>query len=253
MMKYLSRFLPLLLVLFLLQSVACHRRGKDVLSEKEMVNLLADIAIAQAYKESGNPANLPDSVRTNINARILASHGYTQAQMDSTLAWYGRNLDKYYLLFDKVDKEIAHRQKKIEGTTPIAIKEDNLWPYSQFAWFSKQSPSQGLTFSFPSEALERGESLRWKMRFNNSANLKVMFGVDYADNTSSIVTSSTYGQRELDVELLTDTAKKVNRIYGSLYIPMENMPLWADSIQIIKSPFDSLQYYKYQNQRFIRR
>lgn len=231
---------------------ACKRRGDKVLSDKEMVQYMADVALAEAQNQAGNPAKLPEEMRMHLEESVMASRGISKEEMDSTLAWYGRNLDQYWLLFDKVDKEIMRRQKKLNGKPTTIIEKDNIWPYAQNAWFSTISPSQGLTFSIPAESLDKGESLNWKMRFNNSANLKATFGVDYADNTSSIVSSSTYGQRQLDIELLTDTARKVRRIFGTIYIPKENLPLWADSISITKAPFDSLTYYKYNNQKFVK-
>lgn len=231
---------------------ACNRRGNKVLSEKEMIQFLADVSLAQAQSQAGNPGKLPEEQRLRTEESVMAARGITREEMDSTLAWYGRNLEKYYALFDKVDKELARRQKKSNGNLPRTNEADNLWPYSAFAWFAPQSPTQGLTFSMPSADMKPGESLIWKMRFNNSPNIKAMIGVDYTDNTSTVMTASTYGQREFEVELLTDTAKKVSRIYGSLYIPKESLPLWADSISLTKAPFDSLQYYKYRNQRFIR-
>lgn len=235
-------FIPLILI-------SCQSKPKGVISDKEMVELLADLHTARAYNQNGNPANLPDSIRNNMTAAILRSRGYTMAQFDSTINWYSANIDKYYELYDKVDKTLMARQKRSGIVQNQDLGKDNIWPYSAFAFFSPNAISDGFSFSIDGEGLQKGESLLWKMRMNSDSNTKAMLGVDYSDNTMAIVTSSTYGERNLEITLITDTAKVVKRIFGTLTVPPEIMPVWADSISLVKTPFDSLTYYKLNYQK----
>lgn len=233
-----------------LSSVSCKRDG-DIIPEGDMVDLMAEMAIAEAYRDAG-VGHLPDSVRRNIGEGILAEHGYTYSQLDSTLNWYGLHLDKYYKLYDKVDKEIASRQRKLAKASGGEVGNDNgenIWPYADHFWLSPLGNTDGMHFTVAGSSLIKGESLEWKMRLNNSANVKAFLGVEYTDGTVSFANSGSYGERRLKVDLITDTAKQAKRIIGILQADRTAMPVWADSVQLNKQPYDSTIYYRIRSQK----
>lgn len=247
------RVLPLLLAAALTGLSSCDSRPEGVLSDDEMVQLLADMQMAEAYNQ-GRYGQLSDSARNALGEAVMAKHGYTYAMLDSTLAWYGRNIDNYYDLFDRVEKELTRRQQKLSGGKEDAFGADaNIWPYGRYAYFSANGLTDGLFFSLPFSGLRKGESLEWRMKLSSQAEGRAMLGVDYTDGTSTVYTSSSYGDKELKVELMTDTSRSVRRIFGHLKIDRQKMPLWADSISLTRMPYDSASYYKIvQQPRFSR-
>lgn len=245
-----SAFLALLLIL----SAACSDRPKEIIPEKEMIQLLADMHVAEAMRQTGGMSGLPDSVRRNIGEAILAKRGYTYARLDTTLGWYGRHVDKYFDLFDQVDKELAKRQKKIDSDAGIAVETgENLWPYPDHIYFSPLGNTSGINFSVDGAPLAKGDMLKWEIRLLSDGNLKGTLGVKYSDGSTSFMTASTYGEKHLKMTFMTDTSKTVSRIYGTLSLPRSAMPLWADSVQLRKLPYDSTEYYKINSQRNYRK
>lgn len=218
-----------------------------------MIDLIAEMAIAESYRDMGAATEkLPDSIRHNIGEAVLARHGYTYEQMDSSLNWYGKNLDQFYELYAKADKEITKRQKKIAkatGNTELENKEENLWPYADHFLISPLGNSDGLNFSINAKSLLKGENLVWKMRLNRTGNFKAFLGVEYADGSVSYSNSSNFGERKIKVELITDTTRKPIRIIGILQADKSALPVWVDSIQINKMPFDSTLYSRRNSQR----
>ena len=80
-----------------------------------------------------------------------------------------------------------------------------------------------------------------------------MIGVEYTDGTKSLVANSNMGNRKLKLTLITDTSRMVKRVFGTVNIDKNAMPIWADSISLRKLPFDSTQYYRFNSQRFYRK
>lgn len=214
---------------------------------------MTDLELTEAYLTNSNPSDLPDSIRRNLAESVLARRGYTYEQLDSTFKWYGKNLDDYYELQDKVEKEIAYRTRKYGGGDVAEdLGERNIWRLNDHAFFSSMSPVDGLNFSISYPDIEKGGNIEWSMRLNNSSDVKVVLGADYDDGTYTFNTSSNYGQRAIKCQLTLDSVRKVTRLFGNIKVSPEKTPLWADSIRLIKNPFDSLTYYKINSQRTYR-
>ena len=91
--------------------LGCDRRPKEVLSERKWSAFMADMQLAEACLNSSAVSVHSRDGRLELGRSVLAAHGVTQEQLDTTLAWYGRNIDNYSELFEKVDKEIVARRK----------------------------------------------------------------------------------------------------------------------------------------------
>jgi len=227
-----------------LVAVSCDRRPKGVLSDPEMVDLMVDMQLAEAYNDVANGYRTAEEQRRNYGAAVLRQHGVTPAQLDSTLSWYGRNIDEYQALYDKVDKELERRRKKVTGTSASDDNLDDIWPYTQNLVFSPLAPTTSYSFTIPSPAVGAGESVTWKMHLSSSVSPKMMLGVDYSDGTTSLSTRNLgVGMNTVTIKLQTDTAKTVVRLYGVMrLLRRSDLPLWVDSISLVKTPFDSTSY-----------
>lgn len=254
-MSICRRLLPLILLLTLL--TACSKRPEGVLSEKQMVDIMADIQIAQAmadtrYSNSGSGGNDIDYSR--LTEGILESHNVSRAELDSTLNWYGHNMDRYSRLFTKVDKELQKRARKYAGSHEKIKREvgddQDLWPYSSHAWLSSRSASQGLLLSIEKPMLNKGDKVVWKLRINSTtASTTSVLGAEYSDGTTGYVVRHNSGKRNIETEFQTDSSKTVKRLFGSFRPSREGeLPLWIDSISLGKSALDSMEYFKVNQQ-----
>lgn len=233
--------------------IGCSRRPDGILSEKDMVSVMADMQIAEAYTDIEIHGPERDDRRRELGRGVLEAHGITQAELDSTLAWYGRNLDDYTKLYDKVDKNLAARRKKLlaqSGSEDKVQDADMLWPWSQNGTISQLGIQDAFILSVPEPELRNGDALKWQMRLAKSVPMSAVLGVEYSDGTSEAVTQSMSGRQQLDISLQTDSAKSVKRIYGTLKMrDMVDAPVYADSIRLMRVPFDSIEYSKYRSQK----
>ncbi|MCM1153316.1 MAG: DUF4296 domain-containing protein [Muribaculum sp.] len=233
---------------------SCSDRPKEVMSDKEMIDLLVDMNLADAYRDNGL-GSLSDSVRTNMGEAVLARHGFTYAQLDTTLRWYGRHLDKYYEMLGKVDRRMIAKQKNIDRKSGSASTPDNsnqgenIWSLSDHFLFSSLGNTNGLHFDIPGDEVEKGESLKWTFRVHNMGVIKAYLGVEYTDGASSYTSGGNNGEQHVNISLLTDTSRTVKRVIGNIYTDPARMPVWIDSIQIVRLPFDSVKYASHHYQR----
>lgn len=222
--------------------MGCGGRPSYVLSEKKMVSLLADMELAEAYSNTQN--NLSSQEKNDIGKRVLETHGVTAETLDTTLAWYGRNMDDYSKLFEQVDKEIEKRRKKYTEIPGDKEKEgDNLWIFAQHLTISPLSGYDALNFSIPAPEIEKGDILHFSFFLPNAASIKGTFGVEYKDGHGDATVSNSNNKHNIKIDLQTDTAREVSRIFGSMHLKdLKNLPLYIDSITLKAEPMDSMNY-----------
>ncbi|MDR3252506.1 MAG: DUF4296 domain-containing protein, partial [Tannerella sp.] len=87
----------LLAALFIIAS--CSRVPKHIISEKKMRALLYDMQLAEAFVETNYESYPTANDRNRLYNSVFAKHGITQEQYDSTLVWYGQNMDLYMRIY----------------------------------------------------------------------------------------------------------------------------------------------------------
>lgn len=227
---------------------------KEVLSEKEMVNLITDLKLAEAYVNNNMGGQDIAQKREELEKSVMAAHHVTPEQLDSTLGWYGKNLDKYAELYEKVDKRLLEKRRKLmkvgaENTMPI--KGDNLWPYAKNGMISSLGNSDGWILSIENPDIGKGEKVVWSMNLKDQTiPLNGVIGVEYEDGTAEANSTYFINRQKLELSLHSDTAKTVKRLYGSIRMKNEETnPLYVDSISILKFAYDSLEYSRYRSQK----
>ncbi len=90
----------LLLPLLLGALTGCHpAKGHPAIKEKEMAVIIADYHQIQSTLSQ---FPVPETERrTYYYAQILEKYGYTEAEFDSSLAWYTRNMDVMEKVYDE--------------------------------------------------------------------------------------------------------------------------------------------------------
>ena len=247
-MKGLStgRILALMTAGAILLSGACSRRPKEILDEKEMINLMADLQLAEAY--SNTHVDYEDGVdgRTALTEGVLVAHGVTHEQFDTTLGWYGKNLDEFVELYAKVDKELLKRRRKLMKESEPLLASGNgsdLWPFTKNGTVMPLSLYDGWVMSLPDPDMNSGDRLIWSMHLTENFDLVGQLGVEYSDGSGESTTMNRGRQNRFEMTLQTDTGKTVSRLYATLRVKdRKSLPLFADSIKLEKLPYDSLEY-----------
>lgn len=232
-------------------STACNKRPEYVLSDSEMESLLTDLLLADAYEQTAASRSLPDSVRMTLTDAIMTQHGVDQQTLDSTYAWYSRNLDDYYRLYTRVDKRIAKMNKKVGGNVNDNKDLNNIWQLPVRIQLSPLAYSDAFVFEMPGESVGKGEKLEWYFRLSNEVRADATLGVDYTNGATAISRRELSGSRNASLNLIVDTLLTPRRIFGLLRVSRRDMPLWLDSIRLTKTPFDSTAYDAFRNSRFM--
>lgn len=240
-----------IILLFLSGLCSCSDRPSNMLSEREMVNLLVDMQLTEAYVNFQMATSSKE--QTEIGKQVLYAHGVSEEELDTTLAWYGRNMDEYSKLFEKVDKEILKRKDKY-ADIPGGIKKniDELWPYNSHIYISQVSGYESFIFSISDPKVEAGELLKLSFSLPNPSSIKGTFGVEYTNGDGEAIVNNFNNKRKIEIEVQTDSSKIVSRLFGVMDIKDSNvLPFYIDSISLIKEPLDSLKYRaKRRNQKY---
>ena len=244
-------------LLVALMTTGCSKRPKGILSEDKMVAVMADIQIAEAYDRSGDAHGyLQGRDREILGRGVLMQHGVTPEQMDSTLAWYGRNMDEYPKLYKRIDEELNRRQLKYARAAGESEKEGSsadLWPYGRHYVLTEKSLTDGLIVSIPSNELSPGDKLTWKMAVEGADARTLTLGVDYADGSSEIYRQVNRGSdRWVEVSLQTDSLLEVSHIYGIADFEHSRPRVFIDSVQLTHIPFSREEFNRKGYQRTIR-
>jgi len=231
--------------------VSCSDRPDSVLSESETVSLIADLQLADACSGFG-AAPTSGGECGRLADGVLAAHGVTREQLDSTIAWYGRNIDDFDKLYDKVDKELEARRKRLLPESSDEGQTDNIWPFSSdHLLFSPLSGYDHITFSVDGKTFMKGDQFEWKFRLGKPVDILLTLGASYDDGSSTYVSRQLAGNSKPRMTLITDTSKKVSRLYGILRIRnRESIPVWVDSVYLGKTPVDTTRYYIMNQQHF---
>lgn len=220
---------------------SCSDRPSNVLKEKDMINLMVDMELTEAYINS-QPSMTP-KVKEEMGQRVLVLHGVSSETLDTTLAWYGRNMDEYSQLFEKIDKEIIKRRKKYTELEGEKLKvADDLWIFGDHFTISPLSGHDAFTFSIPYPEIEKGDVIKFSLFLPNSTNLKNTLGVEYNDGFGEAMVYNS-SKNKVEMELHTDSSKLVSRIFGSIHVKdTKVLPLYLDSITMKGEPIDTLNY-----------
>ena len=229
--------------LFLIVFSGCsERRPPNVLDEDKMVSLMVDMQLAEAYATQFSSSR--NDIKMELGKRVLAKHGVSEETLDTTLAWYGRNLDEYTELFEKIDKEILNKRRQFSETSvEYSAQENNLWPYPRHLVVSPLSANDGVIFSIENPGVQKGEVVRMTFALPNAASGKGTLGVEYEDGTGETILNSFNAKKRYEIELQSDTAKKIARLYGfTIFKERNTFPIYIDSVALTVHPIDSTEY-----------
>ncbi len=231
---------------------SCSSRPEGVLDEDNMADLLADLYVGESYTviegSSEISASGLDSVRRVLRQSTLRNHGLTQADFDSTLSWYGHNLERYSEVCEKVIETLERREREAAamGNDRQAAAGSSLWtgPVSR-----RLSESEAMTFELPGKSLKKGERLEWQFKtINQTGPVETFMAVRYADGTTGFQTRSLSSIGVQTVGLQTDTARTISSVYGYLR-SRQAEPLLLDSILLTAQPYNATLYYEINTQR----
>ncbi len=233
--------------LLLVFAAACSKAPSGVLSERKMKDVLVDMQLAEAvigtnYKEYADAGKKEALFRS-----VFEKHGITQAEYDSSLVWYGRNLDVYMKVYDVVLAELNQRKKDLGDIQPDASPSSNrdsvnVWNRFSYLTFLPQAPYNGVYFDFvPAGGYPAGSAFVlsldvWGLHRGMTVAPEVRLSLEQPDTTVTEMRYITHdGLNELAVR--GKATEKVNRVYGYIRLPKSDdafYKVYIDSIRLVK-------------------
>ena len=122
--------------LMIVSLASCSKTPDYVISENDMAMLLADIHEADAVVTFDKQHYKEDSTKEVLCESIFAKHGVSEEQFDTSLIWYGHNLDVYTEVYDNVVEILKDRQKRIIAEAKEAGEKMTLSGDSVDIWAS---------------------------------------------------------------------------------------------------------------------
>lgn len=154
MRNNLRRYSVALLMSTLLFS--CSKVPDGILSEKEMKAVLIDMQLAEAVISTDYKTYSDDVQKEALYQAVFRKHEIEQAVYDSSLVWYGRNLDVYMQVYDLVLTELNERQKELgdvqASAAPVSkLDSVDIWPRLTYLTFEPNALFNGVTIDIHPE------------------------------------------------------------------------------------------------------
>ena len=234
----------LLVVLLLIGGSACGGFGSkwkriDLVTVKE---ILPEMLTAEA---AFNQKGLSDSLRMVGFQAILDRYGYTLADWDSSLVWYGQHqIVEYQKLYESASLVLESRQARLQGRVDsIARIEHDIDSVNLL----RDSASRYLAGSYversfalqPNVTYSEGTELRFVVRVKGAspAALRLQLRLQYADSTQQAATLSSLHPGLNQVSITIPSGKTMRTAYGLLHgrLPKGKSPLFVvDSFSFVR-------------------
>lgn len=253
--------LPLLLLLCAL--LACNNTPDYVIDKKDMAKLMADIHQANAVVEQNPNIYASDSAKQQLLQSVFAKHGTTEAQFDTSLMWYGHNLDIYKDVYENVveilekrEKDVVAEARKAGEKATLTGDSIDIWSDAKQLIFNRSQTGSyaELAFSMPADENNRpGDRYEWTLALCNNKNSgKALLGVDYADGTTEYLTKDLEPEKSTRLRFQSDSLQKVNRIFGYMHYEMKDeSAVFIDSLMLYRARLSKEQYRSHDRQHLV--
>lgn len=231
--------------------VACNRVPDYVIPPDDMAEVMADLNEGESYLELNYSKFPDDSARMAFKQSILAKHGYDLAVLDTSLVWYGANLQEYDKVCEAAVKILEGRLNEssavASSSSTVAVAGDSVdvWSGSRAFHLNQRSPSTLLSFNLESDRNWRsGDQYTWRAKFLNNRNDGNFFIVaDYTDGTTEYLSSRFGGDGWREMTFFSDSTRTPMRIYGVMTVqPKEGTSVYLDSVQLVRKRLNSQEY-----------
>lgn len=236
----------------------CRRTPSGVLPPERMARLLADIYMAEAVVDHDYHMFMSDSSRLQLRQAVYNRNHTDAATVDRSYEWYGRNLDRYTEVNDRVIEILQERirrndEQASEANAPQLADTDvptdslNLWPGAPIVRFASTLPSEFAIFNVPLSQNERpGDYYSLEMRRTGSAMpVEIVFLLGYTDGSMDQVVGRIGADDNIALVLRSDTTLHPSEVYGYLHCrTTKGQTVFVDSITLRRTtPDPGIQYH----------
>lgn len=225
------------------------KRPDTVLSDGQMEEVLYDYHMAKAmadelpYNESYKKVLYLESV--------FRKHGITEAEFDSSMAWFARYPDVLTRIYEQVNARLKKERGDINHLVAVRNNKPDesrpgdsvdIWSWRRIYRLTGMPLDNKVVFSFPVDTNFRDrDTLRWTARFQFSRRIPawqapvISMQILYKDDTLTTVNRvERSGVQTLS--LYADTLGAMKEVRGFIYLPKQDSLscLLIDRIQLMR-------------------
>lgn len=245
MSKRRSRLMTLTATAVLLTGVACNRVPGYVIKPDDMAELMADIRMADAIVNVRRDDYTTDAKKMALRNAVFERHGVTSEQFDTSLMWYGKNIDRYQEVTQQTIEILEKRLKDASvlaaGEAAMSVSGDSvdIWEYPRAFVINQRSPSQYITFDFDTDQnWEKGDVYTLRARLLTPLqyaqwNITAVYDDGAVETITSNIALDNPARQEMT--LVTDSTRTATHISGWINLePSAGRPAIADSIGLMR-------------------
>ncbi|MDR0538265.1 MAG: DUF4296 domain-containing protein [Tannerellaceae bacterium] len=231
-------------------AASCSKVPSGLLSEKKMKAIMIDMQLAEQII-SENYQTYSDSMRkAAVFESVFRKHHTTQAIFDSSLVWYGKNLNIMIQVIDMAIKDIDKNIVELSKANDIAIAKAlgdtaNIWPDARLITLQPHAVFNGTRFELkPPTPFISGSTFTlsmnvWGLRPDMTHMPEIRLAAEMQD-TTMIINQTLQTDGRHSITLQTSLTKPTGRIYG--YIRMNNIAsdyykIYIDSIRLVRTNY----------------
>jgi len=219
-----------------------------------MRTVLYDMQIAEAFVETKNEDFATSDARQTVYDAVFSKHNITQAEYDSSLIWYGKNMDLYMNIYKLVLRDVNKSIELLGDIKPDPLSGDastkdsiDIWIYSRSYSFKPERVFNTLSFDIaPKMPYSSGSSYVlgmsvWGIPSHLKQKPKIHISAIQSDTIISVnkeITEDGY----YEVVVKTEEFRQVIKVYG--YITVNNAEasyhrIYLDDINLMKYNYGS--------------
>ena len=248
------RIIKLSVIIFLtaILAAACSKVPSRYIQPEEMAQLMADIHTAEAVVESNRGSYMSDSAKLTMKQSVYLKHGVDGEKVDSSLAWYGRNITYYMDVYDRtieiLEQRLAETGSRVAAEEAMSLSGDSVdvWTHPRFISFTRLSPTPVVVFSYRAdENWQRGDVYQWRLKgFNVSPQSRWTFVTEYDNGkVEKISRELTRGDGWQHLAFYTDSTVNAVRVAGVIEIgDLGAGDVRLDSVELIRRRVEPANY-----------
>lgn len=228
---------------------ACHRTPSHVIDPDDMAEVMADMLIAESVVDMNRHQYVSDSSRRLLRQSVLARHGYTSEDFDTSLVWYGHNYSQYVDVYDRTIEILENRSAEagsalLEANASFYGDSVDIWNGSTYLKINKKLPSKYVRFAVGGDDNSQpGDIYTWRVKLvdDQAGSVRWVMLANYSDSTTEYLSSSTQSMGWNEMTFVTDSTKQLSDISGFFEITADRQParqrandIWLDSISLVR-------------------
>lgn len=243
-----------LAALLLVTASGCSGVPDGVIQPDDMAGLLVDIHIGEAVAEQNRSSFPNDSSRQVLKQSVYARHGVSSDEVDSSLMWYGRHIDKYADIYAEVEKIL---ESKIAEANELAATSDShapvqafiaegdsvdIWPAYRSRFLNPNLSTDRIAFNIKSDRFWEKGDIYW-LRFkavNAPDDFEATIAAEYSDGRIDYASSGFRGDGWHDLYLHMADSLTASSLYGAIVyrgeeqLPGSRVEARVDSLSLVR-------------------